>query len=102
MAGRIRAGYRALSCQVALILGLGTFALSSATGVYLTDALFRAAIVYLLVTLMALVLKVVLVQMTDWTILEAGSQRAEKLLSEGKGSEHEAQTEESPPAGEGR
>jgi len=81
MAGKIGAGYRKLSRQAAMIAALATFAWCSFAGVALLDALFRAAVVYLLMILLFLTLRGVLARMIDWVIAEARRRRAERSRS---------------------
>jgi len=71
MAGYVNAGYRELSRQAALIIGLATFTWCTITGTELLDALFRALVVYLVLSTITSIVSKMLRKMADEALLES-------------------------------
>jgi len=82
MASYSETGYRGLSRQFIAILALATFAWSTFTGGNLVDALFKGAVVYLAMSIIAMFVGRFLIRMTYISIAEAKKRRVEAANSE--------------------
>ncbi|MCF7810707.1 hypothetical protein K9N50_06930 [bacterium] len=78
MAGYENTGYKELSRQAALILGLAVFTWCTIKGMEFIDALFKALVVYLVLSTITSVLSRLLRKMTDEVLSETDDEELKK------------------------
>ena len=82
MASHTNSDHIDLSRQAALILALGIFAWSALMGTELIDAVFRAVVVYMVVSIIVIVIRRLLSRMAEMSVKIEDEAEGEQALDE--------------------